>query len=641
VAPPSRYLAAVLLTDMVGYSALAQRDEPAALGHAQRLEQLVRATLPAHGGRAVKSLGDGLLVEFPSALEAVACAVAIQKAAAGARGGRPAAAELRIGIHLGDVVRRGDDIVGDAVNIAARVQPLSDPGGICVTQQVYDQVRGKIDVPFAPIGSPKLKNIATPIPLYRVGLPSARPAESGSAATVPRVAILPLVNISGAPKDEFFADGITEELIQTLSRIAGLRVIARTSIMRYKRSEKAPPEIARELGATAVVEGGIQRAGRRVRITARLLDPTTSEALWSEAYDREVEDVFELQSEISRRVAASLEVQILRTEQRALERSFTEDVRAHDLYLRGRHQLNQRTEESLRRALASFRGSLRQDPRFGRAYAGIADAYSTLAWLEFQRPHQAFPRARMAAQKAISLDPGLAEAHASLGFVRFLFDRAWEGAEEEFRTAIRLDPSYPTAHQFYSDLLKATGRLEEAEAEVRRALELDPLSLAINTALGHVLYLSRRYDDAIAQYRRVLELEPEFVQAHLWFGRPYLEKGMFSQAISEVRTAVRLSGGSTMSLAVLGHAFASAGRRNEARQILRRLALRSRLHYVPSYWIGLVYVGLDDRDRAFEWLARAEKERSAWLAWVNVEPRFDRLRGDPRFARLVRRLDLP
>jgi adenylate cyclase len=636
-----RRLAAMMLTDMVGFSSLTQRDERRALELVREQERIVRSRLRSRHGRVVKSLGDGLLIEFPSALTAVTCAIEIQQSLErrNSRSGDEGI-ELRIGVHLGDVMHRAGDVFGDAVNIVARIEPLADPGGVCVTQQVLDQVGNKIDARFESLGTPALKHIRSPIQVHRILLPSAHPVPAAGPDQRPRVAVLPLVNISGQVPDEYFADGITEELIQTISKIAGLRVIGRTSVMRYKHSDKPSSEIAHELGATSLLEGGIRIVGSHVRVTARLLDARSAETLWSEQYQRKVEDVFAVQSDIAQRIAKALEVEILGGERRVIQRAFTGDAEAHAWYLKGRVLLNQRTADSLRTALESFQRALRIDPKLAHAYAGIADAYSTLAWLEFVRPRHAFPRARAAALRAVALNPALAEAHTALGFVRFLYDRSWVVAESEFRLSIALDPNYPTAHQFYSDYLKAMGRLEEALSEVQRALELDPQSLAINTGLGHVLYLSRRYDHAIAQYRRASELDPNFVQSHLWFGRPYLEKGMYGRAIEEVEVAVRLSKESTMSLAVLGHAYASAGRAREARGILDKLVRRGRTQYVPSYWIALIYVGLGDRGRAFSWLDRAEHERSAWLAWIKVEPRFDRLRSDARFSRLLGRLKL-
>ena len=631
----------MMLTDMVGYASLAQQDERRALDLVREQEQLVRPIFRKYRGRTVKSLGDGFLVEFPSALTAVACAIDIQENIH-RRNARTAdgVLELRIGIHLGDVVHRARDVFGDAVNIVARIEPLAEPGGVCLTQQVFDQVHNKVSARFESLGTPSLKHIHAPIPVYKVLLPSARPPPIAPSGERPRVAVLPLANISGQARDEYFADGITEELIQMLSKITGLRVIGRTSVLRYKGTVKPPSEIARELGAGSLLEGGIRKIGSQLRVTARLLDGISADTLWSQEYERRVEDVFVVQSDIAQRIANALEVEILGGERNVIARPFTGDVGAHALYLKGRSLLNQRTAASLRGALESFHGALQIDPRLAQAYAGLADAYSTLAWLEFSRPRYAFPRARAAALRAVALDPTLGEAHAALGFVRFLYDRAWIEAESEFRRAIELSPNYPAAHQFYADFLKAQGRLDEALSEVNRALELDPLSLGINTALGHVLYLSRRYDRAIAQYRKASELDPGFVQAHLWFGRPYLEKGMYDRAIHEIELAVGLSQESTMSLAMLGHAYASAGRAREARQILLKLVRRGRTQYVPSYWIALVHVGLGDRARAFSWLDRANRERSAWLAWIKVEPRFDQLRADPRFPRLLRDLNL-
>ncbi|MCI4354201.1 MAG: tetratricopeptide repeat protein [Thermoplasmata archaeon] len=455
-----------------------------------------------------------------------------------------------------------------------------------------------------------------------------------------RLAVLPLANISPDPNDEYFADGMTEELIAALSKIAELAVIARTSAMRFKGSSLGVAAIAKELNVQTVVEGSVRKAGRRLRITVQLVDPTSESPLWSQDYDRELEDVFAIQREIARRVARSLRVRIREHEAERLDRAATEVVDAYTMYLKGRFAWNQRTAEGLRLAITEFDRALEKDRRFALAETGRADAYAALALLEISPPTEAFPKAREAAERALALDPNLAEAHASLGLVRFQYDRDWVGAEAELRKAIELNPNYPAAHQYFADYLKAMGRLDEALAEMRRAGELDPLSLAIATGIGHVLYLSRQYDRAIEQYRKATTLDPTFVQAHLWFGRPYLQKGMYDEAIHELTQAVQLSGGSTISLAVLGHAYASAGREAEARAILAQLLDRSKERYLPSYWIALLYTGLGDEVEALRWLGRAYEERSSWLVWIKVEPRFDRLRANPAFVSLLARMGL-
>lgn len=455
-----------------------------------------------------------------------------------------------------------------------------------------------------------------------------------------RLAVLPLSNISANSRDDYFADGMTEELISTLSRIPGLRVIARTSAMHYKNTEKTVAQVAEELAVQTVLEGSVRKSGRKLRISVRLVDPPTQEDLWSENYDRELEDVFVIQREIAQRIGRALKLRLVKGQQREPSITSTPAANAFDLYLQGRFQWNLRTEAGLREAITLFERAIAKDRTFALAYCGVADAWAQIGWLEFSAPTEAFPKAREAAERALAIDDHLAEAHASLGFVHFLYEREWGAAEKELQRAITLNPGYPTGHQFYADYLKALGRFDEALAEIKVAVELDPVSMAVNTGLGHVLYLSRDFDAAIEQYAKAVKIDPTFGPAHLWFGRPYLQKGMYDEAIAEIQLAVDSSGGSTISLAVLAHALASAGREQAAQKILSDLLERSRTRYLPSYWIALVYTGLGDIDQAMAWLERAYEERSSWLVWINVEPRYDRLRADPRFTSLLRRMRL-
>ncbi len=330
----------------------------------------------------------------------------------------------------------------------------------------------------------------------------------------------------------------------------------------------------------------------------------------------------------------------MKDERQGIERRATDNLDAYTSYLKGRYFWNRRTYEGLEKAIDSFEDAVRREPTYALAYAGLADSYAMLALFEFLPPKEAYPKAKRAAQKALAIDDALGEVHASLGLVKYQFDWDWPGAEAEFIRAIELNPSYAPAHQFFADYLKAMGRFDEALAEMDRAHELDPLSLSINTGVGHVLYLSREYDKAIEQYRRTIELDPNFLQARLWFGRPYLQKGMFEEAIAEVQQAVTLSGGSVISLAMLGHARAAAGEKKEALKILAELKARSEKQYVPAYWIAVVYNGLGDDEQVFAWLERAYRERSSWLVWMKSEPRFDRVRSDPRFVLLLKRMKL-
>jgi adenylate cyclase len=650
-----RRLAAIMFTDTVGFTAVAQRDEALAFGLLEEQRQVVRPLLVEHRGREVKTTGDGFLVEFGSALEAVRCSVAIQSALARVNDPRPEDERLmvRIGIHLGDVLHTGTDVAGDAVNVASRIEPLAPPGGVCVTAQVQASVVNKIQASFESLGTPQLKNVAIPVEVFRIaglGAPSPnRDSQGQEAAQVAarpafprdRVAVLPLTNINPDPADEFFADGMTEELISSVSRTRGLRVIARTSVMRYKGTEKSIADIGRELNVGSVLEGSVRRVGDKVRISIQFVDASNEEPQWSHDYDRELKDILAIQSDIARKVAEELHEHVLGKLPSGRRRQPKTNPDAYLSYLRGRQAWNRRTEASLKQAVAFFEEALSLDEKYAAAYTGLADSYATLALLEFLPPREAFPKAREAAGAALALDPNLAEALSSLSLIKFQYDWDWQGAEAGFKAALALNPNYAPAHHFFADYLKAMGRFDEAIAEIQLAHELDPLSLAINTGVGHVLYLSGQYDRAIEQYRRAVELDPNFMMTHIWFGRPYLEKGMYEEAITELETAVKLSGESTLALAMLGHGLASAGRGDEAAAILADLKERSTRQYVPSYWIAVIYNGFRDSEQVITWLRQAYEERSSWMVWSNVEPRFAWLRDYPPFLQLMKQMRFP
>jgi TolB-like protein/Tfp pilus assembly protein PilF len=551
---------------------------------------------------------------------------------------------IRIGIHLGDVLHRGREVSGDAVNIASRIEAMAPPGGVCITAPVYASVLNKVEYQFVTVGIPELKNVLTPIEVYCVvgyGEDEVQPAPIQPPLPRDRIAVLPFVNISPDQVDEYFADGMTEELISSVSMIRGLRVIARTSVMRYKRVHKPIAQIGKELNVGSILEGSIRKVGTKIRISVQFIETSKEVPSWSHKYDREVKDVFAIQSEIAQHIAEALKDHIFGGKHREEPRTTTFSTEAYMSYLRGRQLWNKRTEEDLRRAISFFEKAINIDGNYARAYVGLADCYAALALLEFMAPNEAYPKAKWAVNKALTLNAGLAAAHTSLGLIKFQYDWDWKGAEEEFTESISINFNYAPAHHFFADYLKAMGRFDEALAEIEKARELDPLSLAINTGVGHVLYLSGQYDKAIEEYQRVIELDPSFMATHIWFGRPYLEKGMFTEAIAELETAVRLSGESTIALAMLGHGLASAGRKYEAMDILDKLKEKSSSQYVPSYWIAVIYNGLKDKEQVVTWMRRAFEERSSWLVWSNVEPRFAWLRDDPNFAALMKAMKFP
>ena len=641
-----RRLAAIMFTDMVGFTALAQRDETLAMQLLDEQRKLIRAYLAEYRGREIETIGDAFFVEFASSLDAVNCAVAIQSALKDWNEQHPAENRvlIRIGIHLGDVIHRGREVSGDAVNIASRIESMAPPGGVCVTAQVYTSVLNKVEYQFQSVGFPELKNVLLPIEVYCVvgyGEDGNQSVPIRRELPKDRIAVLPFVNISPDQVDEYFADGMTEELISSVSMIRGLRVIARTSVMRYKRLHKPIAEIGRELNVGSILEGSVRKVGTKIRISVQLVETSKEVPSWSHKYDREVRDVFAIQSEIAQHVAEALKDHIFGGKHREEPRTTTFSTEAYMSYLRGRQLWNKRTEEDLKKAISFFEKAISIDGNYARAYVGLADTYAALALLEFMSPNEAYPKAKEAVRKALALNAGLAAAHTSLGLIKFQYDWDWQGAEDEFKEAISTNFNYAPAHHFFADYLKAMGRFEEALAEIEKARELDPLSLVINIGVGHVLYLSGQYERAIEEYKQAVELEPSFMATHVWFGRPYLELGMFIEAIDELETAVRLSGESTIALAMLGHGLASAGRNERALQILEKLKQRSKDQYIPSYWIAVIYNGFRDKEQVIVWLQKAFEERSSWLVWSNVEPRFAWLRDDPDFVSLLRAMKLP
>ncbi len=617
-----RILATVLTVQVVDRGLRAE--------HHQRLRSIFRSMVDRYRGQEVRSMDTELLATFDGPARAIRAASEIVQSASDVD------LLLKAGLHTGECDVIGSEVKGLAVEISSSIAASAAINEVLVSSTVRDLVAGS-NIRFQEDGTLPLRGYDSFLKLYSV---QSETAPVTMQTKEQRIAILPLANISQDPNDQFFADGMTEELISRLSKIRRLRMIARTSVMQYKGTTKSIAEISRELNVANVIEGSVRKSGNAVRIRIQLIDANSQEHLWSDDYDRDIKDIFAIQSDVAQRVAHALEIQLMGDEKRLIEKESTKNLEAYDLYLKGRYFLGKRTEESLNKAIDYFQQATARDATYALAYAGTSDAYMILALLEFLPPHEAFPKAKTAAAKAIDIDPSMAEAHASLGVVKFQYDWDWSGAEQEFKETLRLNPNYSSGHHYYADFLKALGRFDEALEEIGKAQQLDPLSLAINTGVGHVLYLSRRYDEAIEQYRKTLELDPNYLQARLWFGRPFLQKGMFQESIRELEAAVELSGGSTIATAMLGHARAAAGNKTEALKMLDELMKRSEKQYVPSYWIGMIYIGLGNMDQTFAWFNKAYEERSSWLVWMNVEPRFDALRRDPRFAALSKKMGL-
>jgi TolB-like protein/Tfp pilus assembly protein PilF len=475
----------------------------------------------------------------------------------------------------------------------------------------------------------------------------AKPGGHPQASTsqiIQSLAVLPLENLAPDPDGDYFADSMTEALITGLAKIGSLRVVSRTSIMRYKNTQKSLPEIGKELSVDAIVEGSVQREGNRVRISTRLVRAATDQHMWADAYDRELRNVLILQNEVARTIAQQVQGKLTPEEHARLSTAREVDPGAYELAIKGRYFWVKRTEESINRALALFQQAVERDPGYAAAYSGLADCYSSLGFsfdVGSQRPAEVQPKAKAAAMKALELDDSLADAYTSLAYVKLNYDWDWHGAEVEFKRSLQLNPGYANGHHWHAHFLLSSGRRSEALEESKRALELDVLSPIMNVHLGwHYLY-SRQYDRALDQLTKTLELDPNYGLAHWYRGLAYQQKGMYTEALRELAKARNLLKNSPIVEADIGHLHAVSGRKREAEGVIARLKKESARRYVNPYAIALIYVGLGLNDQGFEWLDTAFRERSDMLVYLRVDPRLDSIRSDPRFALLAGRVGGP
>jgi TolB-like protein/DNA-binding winged helix-turn-helix (wHTH) protein/Flp pilus assembly protein TadD len=465
---------------------------------------------------------------------------------------------------------------------------------------------------------------------------SRGPAPAG----IRSLAVLPLENLSGDASQNYFADGMTDELITDLAQISALRVISRTSVMVYKGARKPLPQIAHELNVDAVVEGTVLRSGDQVRITAQLIEASTDKHLWSRSYEGELRDTLALQSTVASAIADQVRINLTPREQAALKNVKVVNPQAYESYLKGRYFWNKRTADGLKVALAYFKQATEEDPKYAKAYSGLADTYALLGDWEYGvlAPKEAYPKAKAAASKALELDDTLSEAHASLASLG-MFDWDWQSAEKEFRRAIELNPGYATAHQWYAWNLNLLGRQSEAIAEMRKAESLDPLSLIISADMADVLFVARFYDESIQQSRKTLGMDPNFAVARFELGQAYLEKHMYEEAVAELQKAVQLSGGNPTFVATLARAYVASGKRSEAVKLLDVLKKRSSTVFSNASEIAMIYASMGDNDQAMNWLDKGFEER--FNPGVLLRPGFDPLRSDPRFQNLLHRVGLP
>jgi adenylate cyclase len=628
---------------MVDSTELLQKDERAALALIEEQEVLARSVVEEHHGRFVKSTGDGLLLEFESALDAVESAVDFQRRIH-ERNARPAVVPLRVrvGVHLGDVQRREGDIFGDAVNIAARVESLAEPGGVCVSESVFGQVRNKVPYELVGLGARYLKGVTTPVELFRVELPWARagtpPTVPSAVSVVPRLAVLPLANISPDTKDEYFADGLTDELIAVLSKIEGLRVIARTSVVPYKSSSKSVAQIGAELGVGSILEGSVRKAGDRLRITLQLVEASSQERKWSERFDCQLSDIFAIQTEVAERTAKAIRIELSERSRAAIRRPPTESLEAYDLYLRALRYRDEITSEGFRETVALLEEAIREDPQFALGHALLGNTFVAGAG-DFLPHREGFSRARSCVMRALQIDPSLSDAHSALGNLMMQDEHDWSRAEGEFVHALTLNPSNSRARVHYATLLRVLGRSEEADRQARTATELDPNWWTPRWVRVDIALERGEMGVAEELVRQLLRPDPNPVLTHLSFGAKYAELGRTDEARRELELAGNPS--STLLRIARAAVLSLLHDPKEARTLLNEVVGASDHEFVSKDFVIALYALVGERERALALLESTVKaaESGLWLRHRSFV--FDSIRDDPRFEAALRSFHLP
>jgi serine/threonine-protein kinase len=480
--------------------------------------------------------------------------------------------------------------------------------------------------------------ISSSIAIWWITRSDTQRTSPGGTEEVKSIAVLPFMNMSADKENEYFCDGMVEDLINALTKIKGLLVTARTSAFAFKGKNVDIRKIGRELNVGTVLDGSVRKMGSHLRITVQLINVSDGYHIWTEQYNREMDDIFAIQDEITLAIVEKLKVKFFSGEKAKLVKHYTENLEAYNLYLMGRYYWNKRTAEGFQKGIAYFQQAIDKDPTYALAYAGIADCYNLLGWHDLLPSNEVYPKAKAAAEKALMMDETISEAHASLAYVRMLYDWDWLAAEKEYKRALELNPNYAVAHQWYSEYLAYTGRHDESIAEAKRAQELDPLSLSINHNLGLIYYEARQYDLAIEEYQKTLHMGPNFIVTYNYLGLAYAGKKMYIDAVAKVQKAIDLSERqSPLFIGTLGIIYSFMGKRDEAEKVLEELLELSRHRYIAPVSIASIYAGLGQKDQAFEWIEKGYEVRDDWMMMLKVDPRLDSLRSDPRFTELLKR----
>lgn len=641
-----RQLAAVMFTDMSGYTAMMHENEQRARDLMNRQQQVLEHCVSRFGGRIIKYIGDGSLSIFPSATDAVKAAVNIQTSLQ-----EEPKVLLRIGVHSGDIVWENQDVYGDTVNLASRIETLALPGSVFISDKVFDEVRNQPDIQTSCLGKFHLKHVKREVEVYAVtneGLVIPAPGQAGMKSGNERsIAVLPFINMSADPENEYFSDGISEEILNALTRVEGLRVTARSSSFAFKGRHEDVREIGNRLGVSSVLTGSVRKAGKRIRITAQLINAADGYHVWSEVYDSDLEDVFEVQDEISLRILKRLKEDFSPVQQKEqIVRQATENIEAYNQYLKGRYYWNKSTPEDIGKAILHFEESIQLDPGFPLPYCALSFCYSFMGSAGLLPPAEAYPKAKDYTLRAIELDPNHAESHLSLAAIKFYHNWDFEGAGQSLEKALSLSLNSSMVNQVHGWYLIATGEFDKAIEKMEEAVAQDPLSIPLLCNLADAFSFANRFEEAIAQYEKALELDPNCRRAYEGRGLVHLIRGEKEAALRDLEQYQRLTGSPMKGLPALGHAYALTGQPDKAREFIERLKQREKEQPgIPLHIdFAFLYLGLKDYDKAFYYLNKGYEDRMgiACLGMIFCirYPLLRELQQDPRFRELTGKMGI-
>lgn len=661
-----RRLAAIMFTDIVGYTTLMGENEQKALKLLEKNRKLHQSIIDHYRGKILKEMGDGVLAVFLAASDAVHCAQDILKISR-----EDAELKLHIGIHLGEVFFTEDDVFGDVVNIASRIESATKEGEIYISEDVYKSIKNKEDIEVEFIGKKKFKNVKDPIKLYRLkeeikpkkwsklirkntGFISvmtailiiliyittnymSKPRDITSDITEKSIAVLPFKNIGNTQESDLLSDRVLETITSNLSKMKALKVTSRTSVEQYSESNKTAPQIASDLGVVYLLKGSVQKHESKLRITVKLINARDDYYIWSKNYEKDLTNFFLLQSEISRELADAMDIPITNEENERILIVPTSSLEAYDLYINGRNLWNQRTENKLLSSLKYFEKAIELDPGFSHAWSGLADVYTMLCAYNYMSSSEGYTTAKYAAKNAIKLNHTLADAHSTLGWIKAFNDHDWDGSRREFELAIKYELNNAKAHSWYAWMFAAQGEFKLAEQQIQIACSLDPFSDIIMATAAWIAHASGSYERAQDLFRSAIKLNPDFERFHSWMGNNYMVMQKFDSALIHLEKAVHLSQRHPHYLSSLGFCYGAAQQPDKAKDIFTEIIENSENRVVTNYDIGLALLGTKQETLAIEYFEKAYQDKDIWIAFISVDPRFSYLRGNPDFQTIIKK----